>query len=340
MDNSSAKTLCKRHRETKEGSGGSCRANGVWRLYGRYTRFMGRSMSSRIVSGQGDLFVANLQDIRTKHARELMETNWVSLTKRLRKNDIKYLWNDGNSYLRVYNNTEYGIANIWDMDIILYCISQLTAAQAQGQKIGNGIWFSGGDFLSFIGRSTKSRGGKAYKEIWDKLNRLHTTHIETNIRSASGEQDWKFVWVSSIRQGIDEQGRHRGYEVHIADWLVEAVRKKSLLLTLDNDYFTLTGGLERWLYLWCRKAVGKQKEGWLESYRSLWHKSGLECSYSNFTKQVRKVLRKNDGNLLNYHLTEVISRRQLCLSVELRAVKELRSINTQNIWKESTNGGR
>ena len=296
-------------------------------------------MAARVLSGQGDLFVANLQDIRTKHARELMETNWVALTKQRRKKDIHYTWNNGQSYLRVYNKTDYGIANIWDMDIILYCISQLTASHSRGGRIGTGLWFSGGDFLSFIGRSGKSRGGKAYSEIWDKLNRLHTTHIETNVRSTAGQHEWKFNWVSSIKQGIDTNGKHRGYEVHIADWLVEAVRNKSLLLTLDNDYFSLTGGIERWLYLFCRKAAGRQKSGWTESYRSLWHKSGLESSYSDFCKQVRRIIQKTEGKLLNYHISEVLMNRQACLSVELLARNELRSIGLLDIWKKDTGNG-
>lgn len=290
-------------------------------------------MSIRVIE-QGDLFVANLQDVRTKHARELMETNWVSLSKKLRQSDIRYTWNEGNSFLKVSNATEYGIATIWDFDIILFALSQLTEQHNRTGKAGARIWFSGGDFLAFIGRSKVSQGGRAYADIWQKLNRLHTTQVSTNIRSEKGKKEWKFYWVSEIKQGIDEQGRHRGYEIVIADWLVEAVKNKRLLLTLSNDYFTLTGGLERWLYLWCRKAAGKQQSGWIESYKSLWHKSGVESPYTDFCKQVRRIIKKRDGELLDYHLEEVISGRSAALSVELGAKRHMAQLGLLNKWRD------
>lgn len=277
------------------------------------------------VLGQGDLFVANIQDVRTKHARELMETNWVSLSKKARHSAIEYKWNNEDSYIRVSNDSGYGIATIWDFDVILFALSQLTDASNRGEKIGSRIWFSGGDFLAFIGRIGSSHGGRAYQDIWAKLNRLHTTHIQTNLR-ANGSLDWKFVWLSEIKQGIDANGRHRGYEIVLADWLVEAVRNKRMMLTLSNDYFTLTGGLERWLYLWCRKSAGYQTTGWVESFDSLWHKSGVESSYSAFCKRIRRIINERNGELLDYHIEEVLYARKVSLSVERLVQNQMRRI--------------
>jgi plasmid replication initiation protein len=275
------------------------------------------------VLGQGDLFVANIQDVRTKHARELMETNWVSLTKKTRHTAIEYKWNNEDWFIRVTNDSGYGVATIWDFDVILFALSQLTDASNRGETIGSRIWFSGGEFLSFIGRSRKSQGGRAYDDIWAKLNRLHTTHVHTNIR-ANGKFDWKFVWLSEIKQGIDANGRHRGYEIVLADWLVQAAKNKKNLLTLSNDYFTLTGGLERWLYLWCRKAAGHQASGWTESFESLWNKSGVEVSYVAFCRKLRNLISKRNGELLDYYIEEVILGRKVALSVERLAQHQMR----------------
>jgi plasmid replication initiation protein len=277
------------------------------------------------VLGQGDLFVANIQDVRTKHTRELMETNWVSLSKKARHSPIEYRWNNEDSFIRITNDTGFGIATIWDFDILLFALSQLTDASNRGEKIGSRIWFSGGDFLSFIGRSGKSQGGRAYQDIWAKLNRLHTTNVHTNIRR-NGRHDWKFWWLSEIKQGIDDNGRHRGYEIVLADWLVEAARNKKMMLTLSNDYFTLTGGLERWLYLWCRKSAGFQETGWVESFESLWHKSGVESSYNAFSARIRRIIKERNGELLDYHIEEVLYARKVSLSVERLAQHQMRRI--------------
>jgi plasmid replication initiation protein len=44
------------------------------------------------------------------------------------------------------------------------------------------------------------------------------------------------------------KGRALGIEMIIPDWFYEGVIDQALVLTIDPDYFALTGGLERWLY--------------------------------------------------------------------------------------------
>ena len=91
-----------------------------------------------------------------------------------------------------------------------------------------------------------------------------------------------------------------GVEVQVADWLVKRISEEKQLLTFDEDYFELKGGLERWLYLFCRKACGNQTE-WRESIVSLHRKSASTDELKFFKQRLKRIVAKKD--LLDYHLS-------------------------------------
>ena len=53
-------------------------------------------------------------------------------------------------------------------------------------------------------------------------------------------------------------GRANGIELILPDWFYAGIMTDALVLTIDRDYFDLTGGLERWLYRLVRKHGGRQ----------------------------------------------------------------------------------
>jgi plasmid replication initiation protein len=65
---------------------------------------------------------------------------------------------------------------------------------------------------------------------------------------------------------------------------------RSLVLTIDPDYFRLTGGVERWLYRVARKHAGRQPDGWVFELAQLHHKSGSLARASDFALDVRRVV--------------------------------------------------
>jgi plasmid replication initiation protein len=240
-----------------------------------------------------------------------MLANFFSLGKKRRHQPISYKFNNG-EHLKVYTTHDLGIATIYDLDILLYAISQLVKAHDSGLEVSNRLYFTGGDFLAFTGRNTKSGkradGGDAYNKIYQKLTRLHNTHIETSINNKSGARDWSFNLLSDIKQATDEQGRHRGYEITLPEFLVTAIKNNKNVLTLDDGYFSLTGGLERFLYLHFRKAAGSGQQ-FYESYESLYKKSGSLESPRAFKSRVKKVIQKHGGNLLGYDLALTFNKR-------------------------------
>ena len=68
--------------------------------------------------------------------------------------------------------------------------------------------------------------------------------------------------VTVLREAVRLQPDRKLYRNNLATVLVEAGQlDDALVLTIDPGYFSLTGGLERWLYRIVRKHAGHQPGG-------------------------------------------------------------------------------
>lgn len=259
------------------------------------------------VPEQLDLFVADAFEVKAKHIVDLMSRNLFSLSKRKRLQEIHHQSDD--SFVRVTGDEEHGLATMHDQDILIFLISQLVHARNRGEKVGRRVWFSGYEFWRFTQK--KKASGAGYSELWSAMERLHHTHVETDIRIGKRRRNHKFTWLSEIEQRWDGS-KHIGFEVHLPDFLYEAVaQERPWVVTLDQRYFSLTSPLERWLYLFARKAAGKQQTGWTETIESLWQKSASTSSKSEFAKSVRRIMRKKEQSLFEYDIhTALLGRRQ------------------------------
>ena len=68
---------------------------------------------------------------------------------------------------------------------------------------------------------------------------------------------------------------------------------KGGVLTIHEDYFLLTGGIERWLYRVARKHAGHQETGWQFTMRSFTRNPAPRSRFSDFALDVRKVVELN-----------------------------------------------
>lgn len=84
-------------------------------------------------------------------------------------------------------------------------------------------------------------------------------------------------------------GRVEGMEFVLPEWFYNSVLDRSLVLTIDPDYFRLTGGIERWLYRVARKHAGHQPHGWMFEVAHLHQKSGSMARPSDFTLDLRRI---------------------------------------------------
>src|SRR3546814_1709184 len=120
-------------------------------------------MSKRAIRQQEfDLFVPRMNSLPLKDQREVMERPFFSLSKRKRLKPIEYTSPDGEVWVHVSANPAFGIATIWDADILIWATSRINQMRAQGvNDLPRTLHTTSYDLLKAIKRDT---GGKGYKE--------------------------------------------------------------------------------------------------------------------------------------------------------------------------------
>lgn len=269
---------------------------------------MGRMIEGGIKEHQ-DLarFAASTADITPKDQIDLMARNWFSLTPG-RTKPIEHEYVDSKTgqteTVRITGSSEHGIATIYDQDLLIFAISQWIDAKRLGLEPSRRIHFTPYQFFGWLNIAPH---GTAYSRLKDALHRLKMTSIQTTIRSESAKRKRnrirQFSWISEW-EITEEQGEVRGIEVVLAEWLFESIQGFHVL-TLDKKYFEIPGGVERWLYLYARKATGGPNGVWKETFKSLYQKSASQQEYKHYASTLRKLVQKND--LPGFRLEKVSS---------------------------------
>jgi len=113
---------------------------------------------------QFDLFVPYISDLPLRDQRETMERPFFSLAKRKRLRPINYTSPDGTVYVNIFPNAEFGMATIWDADILIWAASTLNSMKTAGvNDIPRKLIFQPYDVLRTIRRDT---GGYQYEEAY------------------------------------------------------------------------------------------------------------------------------------------------------------------------------
>lgn len=258
---------------------------------------MGRKIEGGIKEHQDlERFIASSADISPKDQIDLMARCWFSLTPG-RTDAIQHEYVDARSgqteTVRITGSAEHGIATIHDQDLLIYAISQWVEAKRRGLEPSRRIHFTPYQFLAWMNREP---GGGQYQRLKDALHRLKMTSIQTTVRSEQGKRSRnrirQFSWISEW-EITEEKGEIRGIEVVLAEWLFESIQDFHVL-TLDKRYFDIPGSVERWLYLYARKATGGPTGVWKETFKSLYQKSASQQEYKHYASTLRKLVKKND----------------------------------------------
>ena len=247
----------------------------------------------RLAPDQFDLFVPFVTDIPLRDQRETMERPFFSLAKRKRLKPIEYTSPNGEVFVNIYPNQEFGMATIWDADILIWAASVLNNWRNQGQNdLPRTLNFQPYDLLKTICRQT---GGREYQLLREALGRLQATTIVTNIRVRKGKKLRQFSWIESWTDIVDDETQQsRGMSLTVSDWFYEGVLMDGGILAIAPNYFSITGGRERWLYRVARKhAGGAGKEGFAIPMPTLFEKSGAEGTYRRFKFEVLAIANAN-----------------------------------------------
>lgn len=229
-----------------------------------------------------DFFVCDVFDAALKGDRASMEHPIFSLSTKPDHRIRRY--EHGNSFVEVKPSAD-GLATIHDRDILIYCISQLMAAQNADRAVSQVLRFKAHDLLKATNRMTNGQGYEALKAA---LERLGGTRISTNVITGGKEifENFGLIEYSKIvRQTRD--GRMQEVEVKLADWVFQAIQSNEVL-TLHRDYFRLRKPLERRIYEIGRKHTGRQKQ-WQISLPLLQKKCGSASTLKEFRRLVSRI---------------------------------------------------
>jgi len=242
-----------------------------------------------------DFFIADLVEWAVKDDRHSMEHPMFSLSK---KPDRKIRRYEHNGNTLVIAPGAYGLATIWDKDILIYAVSQLTAAVNQNRHdVSPTVRLTAYDLLVSTNRHT---GGGDYDQLQKAFERLSGTRITTDIRTNGVRQREGFGIIDSwkIIEKNSADGRMVAIELRLSDWLYNAILGLEVL-TISRDYFRLSRGLERRLYELARKHCGHQAK-WVVGLDVLHKKSGSNSPLKRFRLEVRNIAKAD--NLPDYRL--------------------------------------
>ncbi|MBB2201614.1 replication initiator protein A [Gluconacetobacter tumulisoli] len=231
-----------------------------------------------------------------RDAQDLMAFPFFSLSKTSRILPIDFRTPDVT--IRVEATGEYGMATIWDADVLIWAASQIVEARDAGRCTSRLMVATPHEILAFIGRGDSARD---YERLEAALDRLQSTTIKTSLRHAGTGQLHRFSWINEWKRHTTQEGRARVVELILPDWFYQAVLDDALVLTIDPAYFRLTGGLERWLYRLVRKHGGRQRSGWKFDFQVLHLKSASLSPYRRFAFELRAIVRRQP--LPGYRLT-------------------------------------
>jgi plasmid replication initiation protein len=275
---------------------------------------------------QGDFYAPLLYDVGAKDNRAIMDVAVFRLSKSdLRANTIlRYEIPDG--HVEVASGP-YGMASVWDYDIVLMAVSHLTEAmnlfrEGKGPKPGQTFTPHIGDILHFC---RKDNGGNQKEAVVGALQRLYTTNVTIErLKNIDGEQKLitegegligPFKVISNPRTKKTER-----LQIKVADWMYQEITKglKPDVLTVNPDYFLINQGLGRFLYRLARRAAGKDQAAW--NFGLLFERSGSKGTRKEFNRLLRSLIKAND--LPDYSLAEEQGKTDFVLRMVHRGQQE------------------
>ena len=250
-------------------------------------------ISGRRVQFEMFFTLPDFSDISLRDYQETMQRPFFSLAKKKRIKPIEYVSPDKSVTVHVSANPAYGMATIWDADIMIYLASHLNALRERGDNdMSPTIRLQPGDLLKRICWGTS---GRAYERLINALDRLQATTIKTNIRANSRSRETTFSWIDSYTHLVDEKTqRSLGMEITLSKWFFDGVMDKRNVLSISPLYFEITSGLGKWLYRASRKhAGGNGADGFTIGFETLHQKSGSESSLPSFKNKIMELARAN-----------------------------------------------
>ena len=253
---------------------------------------------------QPDFFVPALYDVGGRDSRHIMDVAVFRLGKKDKRAGelIRYELSDG--FVEVTAGP-YGMASVWDYDIVLMMVSHLTEAMnryrdGKGEKPGRTFKPNVSDILKFARRGD---GSRQVDEVAAALDRLKGTTVKSKRGNGKDQETASDGLINNYTiLSKTDTGRISSVEIEAPKWIHKQIveGRQPDVLTVHPDYFLITLGIGRFIYRLARRAAGKSHAQW--SFRKLYERSGSTGDFKKFTYTLREMVAAND--LPEYTLAE------------------------------------
>lgn len=178
---------------------------------------------------------------RYRNERNLMLFPFCSTAKTKRIKGIRYVSADGKRWLEVTANYDYGMAKIWDFDILRFALSKAGEVAIQVGYFPPYVDFTAYECLKATGRDTKA--GKNYVWIEEAFNRLVSTTYKGNIfkEDESKSEIFTLINIEYIR---NPQVKIERIRMHFNQRIQESAKLRGLL-TIDKTIFQEESGIKK-----------------------------------------------------------------------------------------------
>ena len=158
---------------------------------------------------------------RYRNERNLMLFPFCSTSKTKRVKGIYYTSADGQRWLEVTANHDYGMAKIWDFDILRFAVSKAGEIALQIGYFPPFVDFTAYECLKALGRDIKA--GKNYLWLEDALARLTSTTYRGNIFREDEKHSEIFTLIN-VEYVKDQSGRISKVRLHFNQRIRESAK--------------------------------------------------------------------------------------------------------------------
>ena len=194
---------------------------------------------------------------RKRNERNLMSYPFCSMSKKKRLEKISYVSPDGTKFLEVTANHEYGMAKIWDFDILRYALSKAGEVRRLTGVFPERVEFSGYEVLKAIG---KSDSGVHYAWLKKALKRLASTTYYGNIFAAPEGEKRTSIFNLISADFLDETDELEKITITFNKRLVESVLYSNNLLEIDPRVLKEKSGTKKRLLELVAVRIGGNQE--------------------------------------------------------------------------------
>jgi len=220
---------------------------------------------------------------RYRNERNLMLFPFCSTAKAKRIKDINYTSSDGKRWLEVTANHKYGMAKIWDFDILRFAISKAGEIALQVGYFPSYVDFTSYECLKAIGRITNT--GKNYVWLEEAFSRLVSTTYKGNIFKEDENRSEIFTLIN-IEYIKNQQGQVDKIRMHFNQRIQESAKLRGLL-AIDKKILREESGIKKRLFELATVSMGKEKS-WTVGLERLQAMCAHEGELKKFKRQLKE----------------------------------------------------